>query len=278
MCYHAKPYCPGQRLLGSVRGWKKRIRVREGDYLTSKQNISPTVGNSRLPLQCKVKYDQNYYVCGGLPSLTTAGLSRSGLPSLATGNLDCVLSLLLRMIGTAGISSAFSHYCWWWSGLERSGLPSLTTPEDDLDCLLLLLLNVVKCGTEISLHSNVQDSIKVVQKVKFYSNDRPPCLAQCRNLESIWSQLVYCRYCSCLWLLGCPTIGAGVRSPVALRFTFRWRTCCCERSKIWAISAIDKLRPNALQIPALCQALKSVLDRVFGLDVAMIKMHWILVK
>ncbi len=34
MCYHAKPYRPGQRLLGSVRGWKKHDRVWGGDYLT----------------------------------------------------------------------------------------------------------------------------------------------------------------------------------------------------------------------------------------------------
>ncbi len=79
-------------------------------------------------------------------------------------------------------------------------------------------------------------------------------------------------------ILGHPTIGARVRSPMGLHFTFRWQTCRCERSQTWAISAIDKLRPNALPIAALCQVLRYVLDKVFDLDVAMIKMHWILMK
>ncbi len=47
MRYHAKPYHLGQRLLGSVRGWKKHKRVREGDDLKSKQNTSMTVSKSR---------------------------------------------------------------------------------------------------------------------------------------------------------------------------------------------------------------------------------------
>ncbi len=108
MRYHAKPYHPGQRLLGSVRGWKKHKRVREGDDLKSKQNTSMTVSKS-----------QPHHLDTGLSSLTTAGLSRSGLSSLATADnvrngrdLDCLLSLLLRMIWTV-----FSRYCWEWSGL-----------------------------------------------------------------------------------------------------------------------------------------------------------------
>ncbi len=60
-------------------------------------------------------------------------------------------------------------------------------------------------------------------------------------------------------LLGCQTISAGVRSPVALHFTFRWQTCRCERSKTWAMSGLEKLGPNSLPIAALSKALKSVL-------------------
>ncbi len=47
MCYHAKPYRPDQRLLGSVRGWKKCKRVWEGENSKSKQNTLTTVGKSR---------------------------------------------------------------------------------------------------------------------------------------------------------------------------------------------------------------------------------------
>ena len=143
MCYHAKPYRPGQRLLGSVRGWTKRKRVREGDYSTSKQNTSTTVGNSRPRLQSKVKCDQDYCVC--------------------------LLSPLLRMIWTV-----FSRYCWgtrsWQSSCSgrrqsrscpprswlcwlssagaREGSPELGRPDchhqkyqdDDLACICRLSL------------------------------------------------------------------------------------------------------------------------------------------
>ncbi len=76
-----------------------------------------------------------------------------------------ILILLITAIWSAKLRTAFSHCCWQRSkrprlgqprsgllslttaGLSRSGLPSLATAEDDLDCLLLLLLNVVKCRT-----------------------------------------------------------------------------------------------------------------------------------
>ncbi len=111
MSYHAKPYCPGQRLLGSVRGWKKCKRVREGEDSKSKQNTSTTVGKSR------------------------PGMARNGQ------DLVCLL-LLLRTIETAGsclssttpeddrngrISSVFYYS---WGRLKRP----------DLICLLGLLV------------------------------------------------------------------------------------------------------------------------------------------
>ncbi len=119
MCYHAKPYCPGQRLLGPVRGWTK-CKVRVGVCLRSKQNASMTVGNSRPWLQSKVKCDQDYCVCYcwwqplglhscGLPSLTPAEVDLDCLVSLQLDcqDLVCLLLLLLRLIWTV-----FSRYCW----------------------------------------------------------------------------------------------------------------------------------------------------------------------
>ncbi len=79
MRYHAKHDRLGQRLLGSVKGWRKRYRVRESDYSTSKQNASPTVGKCR--------------------------------PHHLESNQVCLLSLLLRTIWTS-----FSCSCWQWSG------------------------------------------------------------------------------------------------------------------------------------------------------------------
>ncbi len=76
MHYHAKPYHLGQRLLGSVRGWKKcdRVTIRQVNKMHRRQSASRV---------------------------------QSDLPSLATAedDVDCPLSLLLRTIGTAGISS-----------------------------------------------------------------------------------------------------------------------------------------------------------------------------
>ncbi len=116
MCYHAKLYCPGQRLLGSVRGWKKHKRVQEGDYLTSKQNVLPTVSNS------------------------WPGMARiSSAFSVDCHDLICLLLLLLRTIKTAGISSAFSVDC-----QDLVCRLSLQLDRQDLVCLLLLLLRTIK--------------------------------------------------------------------------------------------------------------------------------------
>ena len=131
MRYHAKPYHPGKRLVGSVMGSKKCDRVWEGDNSTCKENASMTVGKCWPRLQSKVKCDQDFYIyyCWWRP----LGLHSCGLPSLtpADDDLDCLLLLLLKMIWTA-----FSCYFWIWSGL-----PSLATAEYDLDCLLSLLLD-----------------------------------------------------------------------------------------------------------------------------------------
>ncbi len=106
-CYHPKPYRPGQRLLGSVRGWTKCKRVREGDYSTSKQNTSTAVGNSR-PHHLDT-FDDGNLVCQAQ---------------------DCLLLLLLMTIKTAKIGAAkiwtaFSRYSWtfkiWYpSSSERT--------------------------------------------------------------------------------------------------------------------------------------------------------------
>ncbi len=48
MRYRAKPCRPGQRLVGSVRGRKKRDRVQGGDNPTRTQNTSMTGGRSWL--------------------------------------------------------------------------------------------------------------------------------------------------------------------------------------------------------------------------------------
>ncbi len=91
MRYHAKTYCLGQRLLGSVRGWKKHDRVWGGDYLTSKENALLTVSKCQPhPINTS---DDSCLVCKAL---------------------DGLLSLLQRQSE--------------WLG---SRLPSLTTPEDD---------------------------------------------------------------------------------------------------------------------------------------------------
>ncbi len=92
MCYHAKPYCPGQRLLGSVRGWTKRKWVWDGDYSTSKQTH----------------------------------WRQSAIPN------PIILILLMTAIWSAKLRTAFSCYCWRQSkrprsGRPRSGLPSLAT-------------------------------------------------------------------------------------------------------------------------------------------------------
>ncbi len=89
MRYHAKPYCLGQMLLGSVRGRKKWDRVREGDYSTCKQNASPTVSNSR--------------------------------PHHLESNQACLLTILLMMICSAFSPLMRFRPFWLSSGAAREG-------------------------------------------------------------------------------------------------------------------------------------------------------------
>ena len=112
MHYHAKPYHPGQRLLGSVRGWKKRDRVTIRQVNKMHRRQSANVG---LIISSPIKSAFSHYCWGQY------GRPRSGLTSLATAedDVDYLLSLQLRTIRTTRISSAFSHYCWVLSNSER---------------------------------------------------------------------------------------------------------------------------------------------------------------
>ncbi len=91
---HAKHYRPGQRLLGSARGWKKRDKVTIWQVNKMHGRQSASVG---LILSSPIRSAFSHYCWGwcGLPSLATAEDNQN------SQDLVCLLSLLLRKIGTA---------------------------------------------------------------------------------------------------------------------------------------------------------------------------------